>query len=114
MGILNQQVLSGNWNEVRGKLKQKWGKLTNDDLRVFSGNVEQLVGQIQRKTGESRETIEDFLGRISEEVESGAGELGRKVQAGAAQAADTMREAKVAGIANVIWLQNTWVSSLSV
>jgi uncharacterized protein YjbJ (UPF0337 family) len=55
--VLNQQVLQGNWNEIRGKLREKWGELTNDDVQSFNGNVDQLIGSIQRKTGESRESI---------------------------------------------------------
>ena len=43
--MVNQQVLTGKWNEVSGKLKEKWGKLSDDDLRGFNGNVEQLVGK---------------------------------------------------------------------
>lgn len=41
--MVNQQVLAGHWNELRGKLKEKWGKLTDDDLLSFNGNVDQLV-----------------------------------------------------------------------
>lgn len=49
--MIDKQSLAGNWNQLRGKLKEKWGKLTDDDLRQFSGNVDQLVGRIQSKTG---------------------------------------------------------------
>ena len=65
--MVNQQVLSGKWNEMKRKVKQKWGKLSDDDLRSFNGNVDQLVGRIQQKTGESRDAIERFLGEIAEE-----------------------------------------------
>jgi uncharacterized protein YjbJ (UPF0337 family) len=68
--VLNQQVLQGNWNEIRGKLREKWGELTNDDVQSFNGNVDQLIGSIQRKTGESRESIETYLGSVSDEFGS--------------------------------------------
>jgi len=68
--VVNQQVLQGNWNEIRGKLREKWGELTNDDVQSFNGNVDQLIGAIQRKTGESRESIENYLGSISDEFAS--------------------------------------------
>ena len=57
----NAQTLQGNWNEIKGKLRSKWGQLTNDDVGQFNGNVDQLVGLIQRKTGEARQSIEQFL-----------------------------------------------------
>lgn len=59
--MVNEQTLQGNWNEIKGKLRQKWGQLTNDDLQSAHGNVDQLVGLIQRKTGEARSSIEKFL-----------------------------------------------------
>jgi uncharacterized protein YjbJ (UPF0337 family) len=90
--MVNQQVLAGNWNEVKGKLKEKWGKLSEDDLRTFSGNVDQLVGQIQRKTGETREVIEHFLGEVAEDASGAAANLRDRVQEGAAMAAETARQ----------------------
>ena len=56
--MVNAQVLQGQWNQVRGELKKKWGQLTEDDLRFTNGNIDQLVGRIQSKTGEAREAIE--------------------------------------------------------
>jgi uncharacterized protein YjbJ (UPF0337 family) len=53
--MVNQQTLQGNWNEIKGKLKSKWGQLTNDDLQQAHGSVDQLIGLIQRKTGEAEE-----------------------------------------------------------
>ena len=37
--MVNQQTLSGNWNDIKGKIRKKWGQLTNDDVQVFNGNV---------------------------------------------------------------------------
>jgi len=51
---VNQQTLEGNWNEIKGKLHERWGQLTQDDLQRARGDVDQLVGLIQRKTGEAR------------------------------------------------------------
>jgi uncharacterized protein YjbJ (UPF0337 family) len=62
--MVNQMEIKGRWNEVKGKLQERWGQLTNDDLSEFEGNANELVGVIQRKTGESREKIEDFLDEI--------------------------------------------------
>src|SRR5262245_56050563 len=41
--MINQQVLQGNWNEIKGKLRHKWGQLTNDDVQSFDGNVDRLL-----------------------------------------------------------------------
>jgi len=65
--MVNQQTLQGNWNEIKGKLRSKWGQLTNDDLQSAHGNIDQLIGLIQRKTGEARSSVEKFL----EEATSG-------------------------------------------
>jgi len=59
--MLNAQQVHGQWNSIRGKIKEKWGQLTDDDLKVASGNVDQLVGTIQQKTGAAREEIEKFI-----------------------------------------------------
>ena len=59
--MVNAQVLQGQWNQIRGELKKKWGQLTEDDLRFTNGNIDQLIGRIQHKTGEARDAIEKFL-----------------------------------------------------
>lgn len=48
----------GNWNIAKGKLKQKWASLTDDDLKNVEGKQDELVGRIQKRTGESREAVE--------------------------------------------------------
>lgn len=63
--MVNQQTLQGNWNELKGKLRSKWGQLTNDELQTFDGNVERLVGMIQRKTGEASGNIEHYLEELT-------------------------------------------------
>ncbi len=90
--MVNQQVLVGKWNEVSGKLKAKWGNLADDDLSAFSGNVDQLVGQIQRKTGESRDAIENFLGEVADEASGAASTLRDKAQQGMESASGTVRQ----------------------
>ena len=65
--MINQQVLDGKWHELAGRLKAKWGQLADDDLRTFNGDVEQLIGRIQQKTGETREAVERFLDQLTDE-----------------------------------------------
>ena len=50
--------IKGDWNITKGKLKQKWAKLTDDDLQYAEGKAEELVGRIQKRTGETREAVE--------------------------------------------------------
>ncbi|MEP2775486.1 MAG: CsbD family protein [Luteolibacter sp.] len=58
---MNKLTIKGDWNILKGKLKQKWGDLTDDDLDYVEGQEEELVGRIQKRTGERREAIEEAL-----------------------------------------------------
>jgi uncharacterized protein YjbJ (UPF0337 family) len=53
--------IKGDWNITKGKLKQKWAKLTDDDLQYAEGKQEELVGRIQKRTGETREMVEKAI-----------------------------------------------------
>jgi uncharacterized protein YjbJ (UPF0337 family) len=55
---MNQEQASGNWNIFKGKIKEQWGKLTDDDLRVLEGNRDQLVGSVQKRYGIAKEEAE--------------------------------------------------------
>jgi len=63
--MVNAQELQGQWNKIRGQVKEKWGQLSDDDLAIQGGNVDQLIGRIQQKTGEGREAIEKFLNNLT-------------------------------------------------
>ena len=58
---MNSLELKGNWNIIKGKLRQKWARLTDDDLEYVEGKEEELVGRIQKRTGETRESVERVL-----------------------------------------------------
>jgi uncharacterized protein YjbJ (UPF0337 family) len=88
---VNQQTLEGNWNEIKGKLHERWGQLTQDDLQQVRGNVDQLVGLIQRKTGEARERVEQFLSDLTSNGSGGVGRVADAVRGYASSAADSMR-----------------------
>lgn len=101
--MINQQTLQGNWKEIQGKLKSKWGSLTDDDVKEFDGNVEQLMGKLQKKTGAGRESLEQFfdqfsqngssaVSRASEAVRGYAQQATQAVQETSQQAADSVRE----------------------
>ena len=99
---MNSTTLDGNWTEIKGKLREKWGQLTDSDLPQGQGDVEQLVGIIQRKTGEGRESSEKSLqqmsgsaasamGTAAETVKEYAQSASESVQHTAKQAADQVR-----------------------
>jgi uncharacterized protein YjbJ (UPF0337 family) len=58
---MNNLQLKGNWNIAKGKLKQKWADLTDDDLDYVEGKEEELIGRIQKRTGQEREEIEKAI-----------------------------------------------------
>jgi uncharacterized protein YjbJ (UPF0337 family) len=51
----------GNWNIAKGKLKQKFAQLTDDDLQYIEGKQDELIGRIQKRTGQAREKIEQAV-----------------------------------------------------
>ena len=53
--------LKGNWNVVKGKLKQKYGDLTDDDLTYVEGKEDEFIGRLQKRIGKSREEIIEEL-----------------------------------------------------
>ena len=53
--------LKGNWNQVKGVLKQKYGQLTDDDLMFEEGKEEELLGRLQARTGEAKEKLRDMI-----------------------------------------------------
>jgi len=56
--IMNKDQMSGGWHQIKGKVKQQWGKLTDDDLQQLEGNSEQLAGKIQQRYGLAKEDAE--------------------------------------------------------
>jgi uncharacterized protein YjbJ (UPF0337 family) len=55
---MNWDQISENWKQVKGKVREKWGKLTDDDLTVIEGKRDQLIGKLQEKYGISKEEAE--------------------------------------------------------
>jgi len=58
---MNTLEIKGDWNITKGKLKQKWAQLTDDDLQYVKGKNDELLGRIQKRTGETREAIEKAI-----------------------------------------------------
>jgi uncharacterized protein YjbJ (UPF0337 family) len=59
--IMTKLEMKGDWNITKGKLKQKWASLTDNDLDYSEGKHDELIGRIQKRTGQSREAIEKAI-----------------------------------------------------
>ncbi|MDF1755367.1 MAG: CsbD family protein [Verrucomicrobiales bacterium] len=58
---MNTDQLEGNWRILKGKLKQKYGELTDDDLDYAEGQEEELYGRLQRRLGKSKEEVKRII-----------------------------------------------------
>lgn len=63
MSTLNDKI-KGNWNIIKGNLKQQWADLTDDDLLYEEGKEDELMGRVQKKTGQTKEKINEFIDKI--------------------------------------------------
>lgn len=62
--MANKDTLQGKWKEIKGKVKQTWGKLTDDDLAQIDGRREQLVGKLQQRYGYAKERADEEIRRF--------------------------------------------------
>jgi uncharacterized protein YjbJ (UPF0337 family) len=66
---MNMDILKGNWKQAKGKVKQEWGKLTDDDLDIIEGKRDELIGKIQARYGitrdEAAKQVDDFYSRAA-------------------------------------------------
>ena len=58
---MNWDQVKGNWKQMTGQVKEKWGKLTDDDLTVIAGKRDQLAGILQQRYGYAKEQVEKEL-----------------------------------------------------
>lgn len=68
--MVNRDLLQSHWDEIKGRLKQQWAGLSEEELQSVNGNVEALVGLIEQKSGEARMRVEQYLDELSREVSS--------------------------------------------
>jgi uncharacterized protein YjbJ (UPF0337 family) len=64
---MNEDVLKGKWQQLKGEVKSQWGKLTDDDLDRAEGDAEKLIGRVQERYGYQRDQakreVDDFIRR---------------------------------------------------
>jgi uncharacterized protein YjbJ (UPF0337 family) len=65
--LMNREELNGKWMQVKGEAQRKWGKLTNDDLDVVSGDAKKLAGKIQERYGKAKDEAEREVNKWIEE-----------------------------------------------
>ena len=63
---MNKDTLQGKWKEMKGRVKEQWGRLTDDDLDKIEGKSEQLTGLLQQRYGYAREKAEEEYNRFAE------------------------------------------------
>jgi uncharacterized protein YjbJ (UPF0337 family) len=56
--------IKGNWNEMKGKMKQKYASLTDNDLLYEEGKEDELYGRIQKKTGQTKEEVKSWIDKL--------------------------------------------------
>lgn len=64
----SSQKAEGAWKKFRGRLQEAWGALSDDDLDRYEGRRDQLIGHIEKKTGEMKESIQDRIDKIAKKT----------------------------------------------
>jgi uncharacterized protein YjbJ (UPF0337 family) len=90
--MISNERIEGNWNSVVGAVRKRFGDITGDDLQRAQGSAEQLVGLLQRKTGQSREQIEAFLNDCCQSTSETMHRISEKAGEYAQHAGEAMRE----------------------
>jgi len=62
--MITTTVIKGNWNEIKGKLKQRYANLTDDDLLFVEGKEDELMGILQKRLGKSNQEVRDLLSKV--------------------------------------------------
>ena len=67
---MEQNVLEGNWKQIKGEIRKQWGRLTDDEVAQLEGSTQKLVGKLQEKYGWTKEETEKQLREFSERHET--------------------------------------------
>ncbi|KKO49916.1 general stress protein CsbD [Arsukibacterium sp. MJ3] len=63
---MNSDIAEGKWRQLKGSVKAKWGKLTDDDIQQVDGNLDKFIGKMQERYGMSRDEAEKEFNRIQD------------------------------------------------
>lgn len=61
---MTDEQIKGNWNQIKGKLKQNYGELTDDDLTYSEGKFDEMLGRVQKKTGKTKSELRSEIDRL--------------------------------------------------
>ncbi len=64
LNIMTKLEIKGSWNETKGKLKQKYAQLTDDDLLFAEGKEDELLGRLEKKTGQTKQQLRDTIEKL--------------------------------------------------
>lgn len=67
---MNKDLFKGKWNEFKGKVKEQWGRLTDDEIAQINGKREQLLGKLQTKYGYAKDKAEEELARFEKKCDA--------------------------------------------
>ena len=87
-----KEAVQGAWNEFAGAVQKKYSQITGDDLSAVKGNIQQLAGIIQRKTGQAREEIEAYLKSVSSKSSDAVGAASQMANEYLGKASEGIRE----------------------
>jgi uncharacterized protein YjbJ (UPF0337 family) len=65
---MNTDMIEGNWTQLKGKVRETWGKLTDDDVELIGGKRDQLLGKIQERYGRSKEDIANEIANFERKM----------------------------------------------
>jgi len=77
---MNKEIINGNWNIFKGKLKEKWGEISDDDIEACKGNILQIAGRLQKIYGYSKKSAESELNGFIDSIEKSVGKVEKKVK----------------------------------
>jgi len=90
---MNTQTLDSHWQEISGKLRERWSSLNENELQQAKGDVQRLIRTIQQKTGETREAVQAFLDETAGSFSGTAQQAAEAIRDYAGRAAESVQQA---------------------
>lgn len=90
--MITKEQAQGNWKTIVGAVKEKFGQITGDELTGLEGNLDKLIGLVQRKSGQSREWVENFIDDASDATKNAVQQVGEKASQYTQRATEVVRE----------------------